>query len=280
MLNDLDRFHLVMDVIDRVPGPRRARGRTCARRWSTRGCATAPTRASSATTRPTSATGPGRAATPARRARRPSAVRVLVVNAGSSSLKLTLLGERRRDARRARARRAARADRRRRADARRSHGRASPTPTPSATGSSTAASASASRCGSTSGRRAALRELDRPRAAAPAQVARGARRRLGARCPACRRSPASTPPSTRRCRRPRPPTRCRAVARALGAAPLRLPRAVARLGRAPRAGAARRGRRRAADRQLPPRRRRLAVRDRATAARSTRRWGSRRSRGS
>ena len=39
MLNDLDRFHLVIDVIDRVPGLARARRATCARRWSTRACA-------------------------------------------------------------------------------------------------------------------------------------------------------------------------------------------------------------------------------------------------
>ena len=49
MLNDLDRFHLVMDVIDRVPGLGE-RARTCARTWSTSGCAAAPTRARSATT--------------------------------------------------------------------------------------------------------------------------------------------------------------------------------------------------------------------------------------
>ena len=30
MLNDLDRFHLVIDVIDRVPGLDRAAPRTCA----------------------------------------------------------------------------------------------------------------------------------------------------------------------------------------------------------------------------------------------------------
>ena len=60
MLNDLDRFHLVIDVIDRVPGLGRARRRTCARRWSTSACAIARTPASTARTRPTCATGPGR----------------------------------------------------------------------------------------------------------------------------------------------------------------------------------------------------------------------------
>ena len=39
MLNDLDRFHLVMDVIDRVPGPRASAPPACARRWSTSACA-------------------------------------------------------------------------------------------------------------------------------------------------------------------------------------------------------------------------------------------------
>src|SRR6185503_10422871 len=48
--------------------------------WSTSGSATAPTRASTATTRPTCATGSCRAD-----------VHVLVVNAGSSSMKLRLL---------------------------------------------------------------------------------------------------------------------------------------------------------------------------------------------
>ena len=41
MLNDMDRFHLVMDVIDRVPGPRRRAPPGCARRWSTSACACA-----------------------------------------------------------------------------------------------------------------------------------------------------------------------------------------------------------------------------------------------
>ena len=44
MLNDLDRFHLVMDVIDRVPAWPSA-ARRCARTWPTSACATAPTRA-------------------------------------------------------------------------------------------------------------------------------------------------------------------------------------------------------------------------------------------
>ncbi len=67
MLNDLDRFHLVVDVIDRVPGPgrsRRARPGGDARRADAR---RGRTPARSATTRPRSATGPGRRA-PDRRA--------------------------------------------------------------------------------------------------------------------------------------------------------------------------------------------------------------------
>ena len=37
MLNDLDRFHLVIDVIDRVPGLGSQRRARCASRWSTSG---------------------------------------------------------------------------------------------------------------------------------------------------------------------------------------------------------------------------------------------------
>ena len=56
MLNDLDRFHLVMDVIDRVPGLGLAQAARCASRWSTSACATARTRARPARIRPTCAT--------------------------------------------------------------------------------------------------------------------------------------------------------------------------------------------------------------------------------
>ena len=57
MLNDLDRFHLVIDVHRprarvSAPGPR-----SCGRRWSTSGCDTARTHANTARTRPTCAAG-------------------------------------------------------------------------------------------------------------------------------------------------------------------------------------------------------------------------------
>ena len=68
MLNDLDRFHLVMDVIDRVPGSRRA-ARTSARSWPTGGCRRGRGRESTARTTPTCAAGPGRTE-PSTRARR------------------------------------------------------------------------------------------------------------------------------------------------------------------------------------------------------------------
>ena len=41
MLNDMDRFHLVMDVIDRVPGLGARAAHAAPARWSTSGCATA-----------------------------------------------------------------------------------------------------------------------------------------------------------------------------------------------------------------------------------------------
>ena len=84
MLNDLDRFHLVMDVIDRVPGlgvagrPRApADGRQAAR-------GARRTRGARARTCRRSATGPGRASALI-------AERVLVVNAGRRRLKLSVL---------------------------------------------------------------------------------------------------------------------------------------------------------------------------------------------
>ena len=72
MMNDLDRFHLVIDVIDRVPAW--ARGpRCCASRWSTPGGSARARPANTATTSPRSGTGPGAAATvPRRTARLPA----------------------------------------------------------------------------------------------------------------------------------------------------------------------------------------------------------------
>ena len=89
VLNDMDRFHLVMDVIDRVPGLARP-GRAALRQQmaDTLVRHRAWTR-STARTCPRSATGSGPAAAP----RRP--MHVLVVNAGSSSLKLTRARRRR-----------------------------------------------------------------------------------------------------------------------------------------------------------------------------------------
>ena len=89
MLNDLDRFHLVIDVIDRVPGLAERAAALAAGDGRPRGFARAPTRASTARTTPRSATGPGR-----------TELDVLVVNAGSTSLKLSRRRRRRVGARR------------------------------------------------------------------------------------------------------------------------------------------------------------------------------------
>ena len=132
MLNDLDRFHLVMDVIDRVPHLGRDRRRA----------APADGRRAAA---------PPRLHARARRrlARRPrldlarltAAVRVLVANAGSSSLKLSLLDARRRGAVARELDAPARGYRARSPSPRRSPGSRSPR-TRSGIGSCTAASAS------------------------------------------------------------------------------------------------------------------------------------------
>ena len=191
MLNDLDRFHLVMDVIDRVPGLgsraahlrqqmedersraaryTRARGRGRAGRssgWTWPDVLTADPCASSSSTR-------GRAASSSGPRRRRRVVARLAEPA-----------------------RAARPDRRRRAAAR-----------------DRAASASIDAVGHRivhggtefvapgaprRARRSPPAGAHRPRAAAPAEVARRARARQRAPCPACRRSRASTPPSTPAC---------------------------------------------------------------------------------
>ena len=91
MLNDLDRFHLVMDVIDRVPGLRGRVANVRQQMTDAAAAARAPTPASTARTCPRSRAGRGRAPT-ARPERLRLCMRVLVVNAGSSSLKLSLLG--------------------------------------------------------------------------------------------------------------------------------------------------------------------------------------------
>ena len=276
MLNDLDRFHLVMDVIDRVPGlgERAAHLRQemvderLRHRAYTREHGDDPPEVRDWTW-------------PGERARRrlgAQPVRVLVVNAGSSSLKLRVLGG---DDATLAARELAGSARRR--STRASCARRSRTALGAADAVGHRIVHGGERFrepvvidGEVESRPA---RAGRAGAAAPAQVARRARRGRARRCPACRPSPASTPPSTPRCR----------AAAATYALPARwrerwglrrygfhgLSHAwVAR--RAPRA--ARRARRRPADRQLPPGRRCFAVRDRRRTLASTRRWASRRSR--
>ena len=189
MLNDMDRFHLVMDVIDRVPGLGERGPRRCASRWPTSGCGTAPTRASTARTRPTCATGPGR----------DNPVRLLVVNAGSTSLKLRVLDAAdatviERSLEVAQGRRVPRRDARRHA----AGGRGG------VTGSCTAATSSRSAVWIDDDVRAQARE----RSPTSRRCTSRARWRRSTRSPACGRPPASTPRSTRRWRRARRRTRC------------------------------------------------------------------------
>ena len=181
MLNDMDRFHLVMDVIDRVPGARAAR-----RRPAPADGRRAPARARlHARARRRPARGPrleaGRGTEP---------VRVLVVNAGSSSLKLRLLGA---DDELLGARDLAPGGRTSAAARRRTLGEAGRA---SATGSCTAARASVDPVVIDDAVVAALEELTAlaPLHQPPALAGIAALRRAAAA--ACRRSRASTPRST------------------------------------------------------------------------------------
>ena len=215
MLNDLDRFRLVIDVIDRVPGL--AAGRPgCGSGWPTRGSTPGPTPASTARTTRRSAAGPGRTTRPAtgsapapvattpatttsRRWRgRDGGVRmrVLVVNTGSSSVKLRLLS----------GHDAARLDRpagtvhsgagggRR---ARSAGWPASPVWTVSGTASCTAARRSPSRSWSTTRSGSSCSRWWTWRRCTCRRRWPGWTR-SGRRCRRCRRWPASTPRSTRR----------------------------------------------------------------------------------
>ena len=254
MLNDLDRFHLVIDVIDRVPGlgaagrapppadgrpPARRPGRTRARGRGRAGDPRLDLAGLTRTARPhrcaSSSSTPARAAsscgsstTATRSSPRPTCRRPRgAADAGG----------------RRRARSAASAT----IDAvghRIVHGGTSfPRAGPHRRRPSSRACAALTD----------LAPLHQPKSLA------AARRGRGGRCPTCRRSPASTRPSTPACRRPPRPTRCRREWRKRwDAAPLRLPRPVARLRVAARGRAARPPGRRAAARDLPPRRRRVA----------------------
>ena len=282
MLNDLDRFHLVMDVIDRVPGlAERAAPRCASEMVDERLRHRAYTREHGEDPPDVSDWSWPGAALGAAQAARPS-VRVLVVNAGSSSLKLTLLDgddemHRRRASCTRRARRWTR-DELRDGAGRRRCGEADA----SGIASCTAASASARRCGSTPPSSAELRALDASSRRCTSRSRSPRSTRSARRCPdlpavACFDTAFhATPPGGRVHLRA-----AGAMARALGPAPLRLPRALPRLGRAARAGAAADASRRGcgssaaisgAGASL------CAIADGALAA--TRRWASRRSRGS
>ena len=179
MLNDLDRFHLVMDVIDRVPGlaERAAHLRQemvderLRHRAYTREHGDDPpdvTRLDLAAREPSTARALARA-----RARRQR--RLEQPQADAARRATTRRSPRASSTRRERAAR-------RRASSRRRSRSASARPTRSATGSSTAASASARRCGSTPTSSATLRELIELAPLHQPQVARGARRGQRARC--------------------------------------------------------------------------------------------------
>ena len=246
MLNDLDRFHLVMDVIDRVPGL----GERCAplRQEMVRRAPAPPRLHARARRGPArrDATGTGRRR--ARAARRIDITRLAARPGRQRRLQQPEADPaRRRGSRRSRPRELAapRAqvdpERASRGAVDRRLGEADAVGHRIVHGGERFRDAGADR---PRGRVRAAR-AERARAAASAQVAGRARRGHARRCPSCPRSRASTPPFTPRC----PPA---ASTYALPAewrerwrpAPLRLPRALARLGRAARARAARpRGRR-------------------------------------
>ena len=275
VLNDLDRFHLVMDVIDRVPGLAARAGavRQLDGRQADPGPGVHP--------REHGEDVPEIAGLDLAGPRsRDRARGVLVVNAGSSSLKLRVLDRRtpssvgRTCDAPAVADDAERVPRVDRAGSGRS--------TPSGTGSCTAGRVHARRSSSTTVRRGrlealtALAPLHQPPALGGHRGGRGgARPDVPGGGLLRHRVPRHDPAGGGDLRAPR------GVARALGAAPLRLPRAVPRVRVAAGRRAARAGRATgAAGRHLPPRRRRVAAPRCAAAARSTPRWGSRRSRGS
>ena len=221
MLNDLDRFHLVIDVIDRVPGLRLARRAPAPADGRRARPLRAPTRASTARTRRTCRdwVWPHAPAS--------AALRVLVVNAGSSSLKLSRARRRRgrlvgdaAGARRARSTPSARARRSGAAADRR--GRAPHRPRRHAS------SSSRSRIDADVVRRLeALTDLAPLHQPKSLQALEAVTRRR------CRSVPAvacfDTAFHARDARRRRRPTPSRRVAQALGSPPLRLPRPLARL---------------------------------------------------
>ncbi len=185
MLNDLDRFHLVMDVIDRRPTARRGAPITCGRTWSTAGSARARTDARARR-------GPARDPRLDLAGLSGGVAAILVVNAGSTSLKLSVVGAGDEDD-------GAPVDRGRSGGA-----------TPSAHRIVHGGRASATRSWSTtpsSEELAGLVELAPLHNGAGAVQALGGRARRTART--SRTSPSSTRLSTRRSRPRRRPTRCR-----------------------------------------------------------------------
>ena len=252
MLNDLDRFHLVMDVIDRVPGLGSRAARAAPADGRRAPARAAPTRASDGRGPARGArTGPGRtpwrelSASPRRQRRveQPEAARCSTSDdALLGSTDLPGAGHGRRGRAAARARRTAGA-----IDAvghRIVHG-GSELHEPVVVDDDVA-------------RAAARRSPIWRRCTSRKSLARARRRSAGC-CPDVPAGrAASTPPSTPRSRPPPRPTPCRPSGASAGAAPLRLPRALPRLRLAPRRRAARTAVADAADRHLPPRRRRVA----------------------